>query len=290
MKKQLILSTLLAIIILFSVNCKEEYEPPQLNISKTNSSYTFINYNFVNIEITATSYIMLTRILVEPSVENENQSSMLDTSINSLEFSYNYKYYIPDVSATVNVEIRFTAFQEDNQSTTRTISFDVTPSPPPNIVITDYQKIYSGDSSLQTYCYYSTELLLIKTPTQAELIPEKIDFLYYYNQENGNIIASPDSENAINQYFGTGSWDIRNSTRFNKVLNPDYEFFNMIDNEYLSDYSLNPTNITEINNIQEEDIIFFKTENDILGVFRIVRINEADSTMDLTIKMRAIEK
>lgn len=122
----------------------------------------------------------------------------------------------------------------------------------------------------------------IQKLVDAQKNQNQIDLMFFYGKENGVTITSPGHDLAKkvfnNQQYGTQTWSTKRITYLSKFQSTiPFEKITMQDAE--NTFNNDESEKIVLNHLKENDIIFFQTENETLGVIRIKYIGENNQSV-----------
>lgn len=129
------------------------------------------------------------------------------------------------------------------------------------------------------------------TVTNNVEIQKIIDLIYYYYGEDENVIASPGA-NVENGVFPGDfkDWDVRNTTRFIKTELSEEDFYNASNDSILIANYIEGEGKRKSKNLQSGDIFVFKTQQDLLGIYKVLEVIGTDQgTVLIDIKIQEEE-
>ena len=264
-KTHLILCCLIIITLLSGCKSCKENLPPNLTVTIQDSSNLYYAGEIVYYTINANSENALNKLIITPSVVGNNRDSKIDSSVNTQQIIYKYKYVVPVIYEKTThknlISIAFKVIQDDQQEAVETLYFNIETFYY-NLVEYDYFDLYSFFNPENKACFCSIKN---KTTYNTETAPdfaEKIDFAYYFNEEDSSVFISPDDELIMNFENGTITWNYRKSTRFKKtnLSYQDFEniYFDASEIESIISYDMTESKIAKL---KSNEIIAFKNEN-----------------------------
>ena len=273
MKKiHLIFSCLVIISFLFGCKSCKEILPPTLSVTVENSSNIYSAYENITCNVNASSEVALTRLIITPSVEGYNKKSKIDTIFSCNEILYNYKYTVSEIQEkTTNdsmITITFKIIQEDGQEAVENLYFNIEILQNEEVEYSFFD-LFSFFNANNNNCFCSIENNETYNLEDAPDFAEKIDFAYFFNDEDSVVITSPDDGLIINFENGTASWNYRKQTRFKKTYMDRDEFNNIhFQSDQIEELISNNMTETKITKIESDEVIAFKN-NEIGGAILI---------------------
>lgn len=153
------------------------------------------------------------------------------------------------------------------------VSLFVTVREDPGVAVHKYSNVQLGSFNDITGSFFSTTTGTVYTPAQLVNSPSDqalIDFLFFKGVTNYNCIASPDDGDANTiSIFQIAAWANKNQTRFN-ATDITVAQFDAIAEEYNFPAFNMASQTTKVNNLQEGEVILFKTEEGKSGLIKIV--------------------
>lgn len=214
----------------------------------------FSNNNLSRFKFTVVSYLI-------PTV-------FIDSVINTPTFSWETEITF---TGTGEADLRFELWDEGGNKDEANLVITVKEEPGSDV--TKFAGIQLGSFNDATGGFFATSTGDVYSRNQLVNSPAnqaKIDFLFFKGATNLNTIASPDdaTANTITE-FQLAAWTEKNQTRFNEIDMPVAQF-DAIDEKFVFPAFNMGTQTTIVNNLQEGDVIMFKTEVGKLGLIKIV--------------------
>lgn len=159
----------------------------------------------------------------------------------------------------------FTLTDEDGESKQLAIVITTVPN------VTAYKNVNMGSFNDPTYgSFMATATGTVMTKAEASANQASVDFAFYLGAINKSTFGAPSNADVKSVFDLTGSWTIFNNTLFQMASINAAEF------DAIGDSYMFPTftgTEDDINNLEADDVVFFKTVDDKLGYIKVNTIN-----------------
>lgn len=273
--KKYIVFTIIGMIILFSLGCKqEEADFPVLEIKLLKGNELFVNENSeLEYELKITSDLLPFNCDIKLN-NSFSSTDLLDTTLQSNIFIFKCSNLNPE-RLSCEAFIQFIITQNDGKSDTVIREIRLEHYDPVDAFDKWENLLFPVNfADITQDCYFA----LPENSNYSEAIQyqKSIEFGYLYSDEYGCVIAAPDDENLITCQNGTEQWETKNSTKFirnNEIDFNDISQYTWIDGYYYLKIAIdenfqNEEGDSNVTNITEGDIIALKI-NDHCGILRI---------------------
>lgn len=263
------------IIIILTTVCKEKMpiSPPNLSVSGLNSINAEIG-DTLSFQLSVISENHPSRLTITIKDDYYNESELdIDTILQANTDNFQYYYVIPN-RGSEQFTIEFKVIQDDAQEVIVLKNIVIYESPTNSINYSDeLENALTTQSNIR--CYYSFFNKTSYSPGEAFDISDKINIVYYYSDETGITIASPDDNFVTTITNGTISWSNKNSTRFLKTeIDIYYDLF--LESKLIYYFGIVFSNDADskITNLQQGDVIAFDTNiAGVIGFLKIINFN-----------------
>ncbi|MGM0530788.1 MAG: hypothetical protein ACQER7_05505 [Bacteroidota bacterium] len=204
--------------------------------------------------------------------------------------NYNFSYTVTEIDQDMRIKVEAT--DEENQTVSRNFDIDFTP---PEDVISSYTDKLLGSYDSDEGSSFASVDGTVYTWEDATNNSEKIDYLYYYGDNNGATLAAPNDGTAEEDvYPGLTDWDTQNATTFTttSLTAEDFDEIPGTDDSEITS-SADEADQSAINDLSEGDVVAFITastsENpEKKGLVKIVTIEGegGTSTMEIAVKVQ----
>ncbi len=199
-------------------------------------------------------------------ISNNVPSTFVDSTFNSSSFNWESEITF---SAVGEARLLFELWDKGGVKVEKELNITVED---PGMLINKYLDVELGSWNDAIGSFFSTTEGNVYTRGQLTNTPnnqQKIDFLFFKGVTNANTIAAPDDAdaNTINDLQLAG-WTYKNQTRFN-VTNITAEQFNAIGETYQFPVFNMGIQSSKVNDLQENQVILFKTQTNKLGLIKI---------------------
>jgi hypothetical protein len=263
-----------------------EYQP---GIAYISSDTTLVVSKQFAIGITAnsTSDENLKSVFITRVFENVDTDTLLNISINNNTFTLDTLTAARTNPGTEDFYFRVT--DKNNQSTT--IGFTIITEPaPPNFVT--YNDRILGAQGSNIGGSFATSDGAIYTLDEAKINSDKVDFLYFYDDNNHATIAAPDDADAATVFTGINglaNWTVQNPSKFKMTTHSSSDFDQIQTSSQLVTAATLPTypNLSKVNNFTNGKVLAFQTADLKYGLIRIDNISgTSDGTIEITVKVQ----
>ncbi len=273
---------LVAVGLFLATACKkdENEEPPidpRPHITfKDTAGYTFADGDFtegdqVKIGVVATQNTItkknLSKFTLTKSIGGES-STIADENISIVTFNEDY-----DVLLESPGNYTFTARITDEDDKFAEVSFTMTVAelPDPRVNVKKNSNVEMGSVNDTVGSFYGAATETVYRVDAAAENQEKIDFIFWKDPRvHNNSIVSPDNESiaAVNA-LGIQAWEVKNATRFIKT-EMGVDAFLEIEDKYLFPEFDAAASVSIASQLENDDILFFRTHDGKHGYIRIV--------------------
>jgi hypothetical protein len=151
-----------------------------------------------------------------------------------------------------------------------------------------YSNVVLGSWNDAEGSFFATSEGVAYNVTQTSTVPTnqaKIDFLFFKGVTNGNTIASPDDIDANTiATLQLNGWTTKLQTRFNTTQMTAAEFDAIGTNYVFPNFNLN-NQATKANELEEGEVVLFKTQSGKIGLIKIVDLYSRGDMMKIDVVM-----
>jgi 5-hydroxyisourate hydrolase-like protein (transthyretin family) len=269
----------------------QKFNPPTINF-KGGADYISQDATLGTLQQFKIGINALSNSLSQTHLDNLNITRIFDnTAWFSWDTAIDVTAYSIDVNLlALNVEgvekIEFTITDKDGKTAKVSLNITTESSAGPINSFTD--KILGSYNSNIGASFASLDGTVYSL-ADAKANSEKIDWVYFYGAVSAATIASPNDVDAQAVYNhpinGIQTWDIRNDTKFRKVID-NIEWNDITDDSILIEQCVGADQ-TKINQLAVGDLISFVAANGKTGMIKIDNIVAgADGTIDISVKVQ----
>lgn len=150
-----------------------------------------------------------------------------------------------------------------------------------------------AQNNAETGCFYSFESNQGYFLEEAFQQQQIMDLSFYYGEDELTI-ASPGANieaGIFQEAIAPANWDIRNTTRFIKTSLTTEQFNTIANDSTMIALYLDADGKRKAKNLKTDDIYVFKTQQSILGLFRVVEIaGTTEAIVNLDIKLQEVDE
>jgi hypothetical protein len=137
--------------------------------------------------------------------------------------------------------------------------------------VTAYKNVTMGSFNEPTYgSFMATSTGTVLTKAEASADQGSVDFAFYLGAINKSTFGAPSNADVKSVFELAGSWTIFNNTLF-QMAGINAAEFDAIGDSYMFPQFTGTED--DINNLEADDVVFFKTVNDKLGYIKVNTIN-----------------
>jgi hypothetical protein len=281
MKKLLLF---LGVIMLFSVtlftSCTEdepEVLPPTISflaadtLVSSNTTIT-VNESFyvgINAAANATSGSKIQSLRV---TRISNNQTIGDDTFTYNDAIVNVIVEFEGLSAVGSENIEFTVTDKDGQSAMKNLTITYENS---SVEVQKWTNITLGSYNDPIGSFFATTTGAVLTVAQGTANPAIVDFAFFLGATNGSSFAAPIDDILLEftDYAPVANWNPRNDTRLIFPAPITASDFNSIGTSYTFPTFNTVSSVTLVNQLDVDDVIYFKTAAGKLGFIKINSIN-----------------
>lgn len=208
----------------------------------------------------------LTKFTLTSTYDNST-TTVVDTILNSTTFDMDFDLTFSAASVGEN-RLKFEITDKGGKTVSKDFVVTVTAAP---VAVNKYNDVTLGSYNDAIGSFYSTSENVVYTRAEAgasAAIQGKIDLIFFKGTTNLNSLAAPSdpAPNSITDLQMSG-WTVRNATLLTKVAMTPAEFKAIGDTYNFPDFT---ATTTIVNQLANNDVIFFKTVDGKLGYVLIV--------------------
>jgi len=207
-------------------------------------------------------------------VSNANNETQMGTTITKFDsdtkHTLNQKVDLTGKTGEIKIKVTVTDKKDQTNSSTFTIK---TYKVPAGAINTYSAKIMGAQYNNGTGSFLSTSTGTIYSKTEAKTNASLVDFVYSYRGANMLAFIAAPSDALLDATLNikVENWTKLNSTKFKLSTLTIADFDAIEDDSKFSSVDLTATNVLDL---KEGNVVYFKTEAGKLGVFKVKSINK----------------
>jgi len=176
-------------------------------------------------------------------------------------------------------EERWTFTVTDKDGYTKDLSFIITTAPP----VVAYTNINMGSYNDPNFgSFMATATGTVMTKTEAASDQASVDFAFYLGSVNKSTFGAPSNADVQAVFDLAGVWTTLNETLFEMVSLSGAEFDAIGDIYIFPEFTGTKD---DINNLENGDVVYFKTVNNKLGFIKVNAINGKGDVVNIDVKV-----